>query len=316
MQHAGLIAAPAVLHQPSQFFLGGLSYVLNVPNPPIRLDAGEAYRSFLLSDPTPSRTSKVVRVTCVVAENPSFLGEAIFRSDATWAILARGHDRALEFRSPDGEVLYVAQFRPGADDVTVLCSPRLLGTRETTTAIPPYPLDQVLTMYLLDGAGVVLHAAGALVGCQGIALAGVSGAGKSTVMRLADGRPGWQPLSDDRVILRLDGDLATIHGTPWPGEGQVAENLCGPLARLLFLDQASTNEVRSLAPQEALGRLLRMVSVPWYDREYLGRALAACGGILERVPSALLAFRREQGALDAVERCLADGGATPMGIDP
>jgi hypothetical protein len=302
-----------VPQQPSQFLLGGLSFQLAAPDPPVRLDASEAYRSFLVSSPTTPCSSKVVRVTCVVAENPSFLGEAIFRSDATWAILARGRDRALEFRSPDGDVLYVAQFRPGSDEVSILCSPRLLGAQGTTTAIPPYPLDQVLTMYLLDGAGIVLHAAGALVGGQGIALAGVSGAGKSTVMRLADGRPGWQPLSDDRVILRLDGNLATIHGTPWPGEGQVAEHRCAPLERLFFLEQASANAIRALAPREALGRLLRMASIPWYDPDYLGSALGACGSILARVPSALLAFCREPSALDAVESCLALEGDAQAG---
>ena len=300
--------------QPLLFSLGGLSFLLPVPDQAPRIDAGEAYRSFLLPDPTPLRSARVVRVTCVATPNPSFSGETIFRSSATWSILARGRERALEFRTPDGDVLYVAQFCPGGDEVTVFCSPRALATQETTTAldIPPYPLDQVLTMYLLNGAGVVLHAAGALVGGQGIALAGVSGAGKSTFMRLAEGRPGWQPLSDDRVIVRLSGDSTSVHGTPWPGEGRVAENHHGPLAWLLFLEQASTNEFRPLAPGDALPRLLRMASVPWYDSEYVGSALAACGNIVESVRSAVLSFRPEPEALEVVEQLLTLGRNAPM----
>ena len=314
LQPAGLIAARTVAQQPWLFSLGGLSFLLTAPDPPLRLDVGEAYRPFLASDPTPQRSSKVVHVTCVATENPSFSGKAICHSSATWSILARGRERALEFRTPDGDVLYVAQFCPGGDEVTVFCSPRALATQETTTAldIPPYPLDQVLTMYLLEGAGVVLHAAGALVSGQGIALAGVSGAGKSTFMRLAEGRADWQPLSDDRVIVRLDSDLATLHGTPWPGEGRVAENHHGPLAWLLFLEQASTNELRPLAPGEALARLLRMASVPWYDPEYVGSALAACGSIVKSVRAAVLSFRPEPAALDVVEHLLTLGRNAPM----
>jgi hypothetical protein len=159
-------------------------------------------------------------------------------------------------------------------------------------------------MYLLDGAGVILHAAGALVGGKGIALAGVSGAGKSTFMRLAERRPAWEPLSDDRVIVRL-GNSTTLHGTPWPGEGCVAENRGGPMARLFFLEQGSANEVRPLAPGEALPRLLRTASVPWYDPEYLGNSLDACGRILERVPSAALSFRPDADVVELVERVLA-----------
>jgi hypothetical protein len=145
-----------------------------------------------------------------------------------------------------------------------------------------------------------------VVNGRGVVLAGVSGAGKTTFSRLAAGRPGWEPLSDDRVIVRLpDGTReARAHGTPWPGDGRIAANESAPLERLVFLSQADRTEVRFLAPREAAARLMAMASIPWYDAERLGASLEACERLLERVPAALLAFRPDPGAVDAVEGLL------------
>jgi hypothetical protein len=289
----------------SHLSLGGLDFLFSSAEIPFRLDTDEPYRSFL----RPGCESRVIHVQFTVSSVPSFVGEAIFHSDATWSILARESVRAVVFRHPSGETLYVATFRPGSPEVTVCCSPRLTETEGSTTVLRSpfrYPLDQVLTMYLLGGTGVVLHAAGVLVGERGIALAGVSGAGKSTFMGLAAGRPGWKPLSDDRVIIRVSGDSAAVHGTPWPGESRLAENSSGALACLLFLEQGGVNEIQPLRPRDAVARLLRTASVPWYDPGYLGDALDACGTLVRSVPCAVLTFRPEVGAIEAVERFLSN----------
>jgi hypothetical protein len=291
----------------SRVSLGGINFLLSAEDFPIRLDSDETYRSFLVDDPLPPDPSTIIRVQLGVSRSPAFEGRAIFQSSATWSILAQGSQRALEFRHPSGEPLYVALFRPGSPDVSVQCSPRLLESEGGATVLwNPfrYPLDQVLTMYLLAGTGIVLHAAGALVHGRGIAFAGVSGAGKSTLTGLAAGRPGWELLSDDRVILRVNGGTPTLYGTPWPGEGLSADNRQGALTGLLFLEQGRVNAIRPLVPQDALARLLRMTSVPWYDPEYLGSTLDACGKVVAGVPSAALTFRPEGSAIDAVERFL------------
>ncbi|HXK11050.1 MAG TPA: hypothetical protein VMT70_15490 [Vicinamibacteria bacterium] len=297
--------------------LGGLAFELSAGEIPLEPAPDDAYRSFLLDSSAPSASPPTHRLALAVSRDLAFRGQPIFRSSATWSILARDGDRALEFRDPAGDPLYVATFRPGSPDVRILCSPRLVEAQGSKGALSSpfrYPLDQVLTMYLLGGTGVVLHAAGALVRGKGIALAGASGAGKSTFMRLAAGRPGWEPLSDDRVILRRIGGSVLVCGTPWSGEGQVAENRRGPAARLLFLEQAGANGVRPLGRRDALARLVRTASVPWYDREYVGSALDACGRIVDEVPSAALSFRPEPDIVDIVERLLdgeEDGQLAP-----
>lgn len=289
--------------------LGGIIYRLSAEGMRLAQEADAAYRPFLLPEPIPATAADAVSVRFALSPSPSSEGRTIFRSSASWTILAEGGRRAFLFRLPDDEPLYVARFRPGDPEVSVLCSERLVETRAGTAVLASpfaYPLDQVLTMYLLTGRGLILHAAGALVRGRGILFAGVSGAGKTTLAGLAAGRSGWDLLSDDRVIVRLEDDGATVHGTPWSGEGRVAENRSGAVECLVFLAQGDANAVERLQPAQALARLLRTASVPWYDEEYLGSALDACGRLVRQVPAALLTFRPDDGAVDAVEGLLDD----------
>ena len=138
--------------------------------------------------------------------------------------MARDGERALVFRYPsETEPAWVARFRPGSADVSVACSPRFVETVGGTAVLQcsffGYPLDQVLAMYLLGSRGILLHAAGAIIHGRGMAFSGVSGAGKSTLTGLAAGRPGWEPLSDDRVIVRVGESVAHAVGDPLVGRG-------------------------------------------------------------------------------------------------
>ena len=250
-----------------------------------------------------------------MSPRPFFEGRPILESEANWSILARDGERAFVFRLPsESEPYWVARFRPGSAEVSVACSPRLLATVDGAEALRSshfaYPLDQILAMYLLGNQGVLLHAAGALVGGRGMAFSGASGAGKSTLTGLAAGRPGWQPLSDDRVIVRLGEASPTLWGTPWSGEGQVAEHRSGEMAWLLFLEQGTTHEIRPHTPAQALPRLFQTASLPWYDAEYLEEALTACSRVVQTVPCGVLTFRPEIGAIQTVERLLGQPGPT------
>jgi hypothetical protein len=289
--------------------LGGFEFRLSAEGVPLVHEAGAAYRSFLSSSPTAPPATDAVQVTLGVSPHSSFAGRTILESTATWSILARDGERAVVFRFPsESEPAWVARFRPGSLDVSIDCSPRLLEAVGGTTALQSsqlsYPLDQILTMYLLGDRGLILHAAGAIVGGRGVAFAGVSGAGKSTLTGLAAGRPGWAPLSDDRVIARAGGGPPRLWGTPWSGEGRVAENRCEEMAWLLFLEQGATHEIHPLTPAQALPRLFQTASLPWFDAEHLETTLAACDSLVRTIPCAVLTFRPEIGAIEAMERLL------------
>jgi hypothetical protein len=286
--------------------LGGLDLALTADEGEIVAPDEGPYRAFVLPRDEGRPAGDPVRVRHEVEPEPRFDGPVIFRSSAAWEIRARGLERGIVAWAE--RPLYAVHLTPGSGEVLVQCAPELVEAgppREIRSPVH-YPLDQLLAMYLLGRRGLIAHAAGMLVHGRGVALVGVSGAGKTTFSRLAAGRRGWTPFSDDRVIVRVADGRATVFGTPWPGEGEIAVNESGPLDALLFLEQAETTAVRRLAPGEALARLVRAASVPWYDEGYVGDTLDACGQLVRSVPTAVLAFRPDVGAVEAVERHLAE----------
>lgn len=298
---------PRPLETPLTLSIGGLSLALTTSEAGIVPPDDDVYRAFTTPPGAASAAGEPVGVRLEIEAAPVFEGEVIFQSSAFWAIRARGRARSIVAWAE--EPLYAVDLRPGTAEVLVRCGPGLLepGPPRSIRSPVHYPLDQILLMYLLGERGVILHAAGMLVRGLGVALAGVSGAGKTTFSRLTAGRAGWRPLSDDRVIVRADRKRAELYGTPWPGEGRIAVNETGPLQALLFLEQGTTDAVRRLTAPEALTRLVKTASIPWYDEAYVGDALAACGRIVGDVPTAVLTFRPEVGAVEAVERWLDAG---------
>lgn len=276
----------------------------------------ESYKHFFV-DGAVASTSETVHVNVAAAASVPCGGRKLFDSSASWELNADGSERVFVFKLRHvAEPRFSARFLPGAREVSVVCSSRLLtgeGDRRSCPSPFRYPLDQVLTMYLLGGDGIILHAAGIAHGGGAVAFAGVSGAGKSTISRLAGAREGFTPLSDDRVILRVADGKAVLHGTPWAGEAQIAANRRADLRWLFFLEQGAVNEIRRIPPRESLPRLFRTVSLPWYDQQYLDAGLEACGKILRCVPAAALTFRPEASAVELLERYLAAEGEATCG---
>lgn len=294
----------AVTVDEARLSIGGIEFRLATRGGRIRQDAAGPYRSFL-SGVAGEEPSETVFVELEVSPRPAFDGVEIFHSEANWSLLAREGERAFVSREPAStDALYVARFRPGSRMVSIQCSDRMLDVEAGGPILQSpfrYPLDQILTMYFLTGHGFVIHSAGHVVNGRGLVFPGVSGAGKSTFARLAGSRPGWEPLSDDRTILRIENGKPAVYGTPWPGEGLVAENRCAPLTGLLFLEKGPRNEVRPISPGECLSRLFPVVAIPWFDREVLPEALSSCEAFAGSVPGGVLSFRPEAGAAEAVE---------------
>ncbi len=300
----------AVTADVARLSIGGLEFRLSAEGRRLRQDASAFYRPFLLGAST-EPSGDVVDVVLEPAPRPGFEGAEIFRSEATWSLHARGDERGFVFRAPGtGDPLYVARFRPGSRSVAVSCAAALSGEDAGGPFLESpfrYPLDQVPAMYFLAGRGCVVHSAGPVFRWGGLVCPGVSGAGKSTFSRLASGRPGWTPLSDDRTVVAVAEGGPVVYGTPWPGEGRVAENRVAPLERILFLEKAPGNGVRPIGPAETLSRLFPVVAIPWFDRDVLPEALSACEAIAGAVDGAVLGFRPDDGAIATVENFITHG---------
>ena len=122
----------------------------------------------------------------------------------------------------------------------------------------PYSIDSVLrilhTLILARRGGLLLHSASAIRNGKAFLFAGVSGAGKTTISRLAP--PDATLLTDEISYVRKTDRGYFAFGTPFTGElAKVGENVSAPVEALYLLAQGPGNRIDPVSPAEA-GRLL------------------------------------------------------------
>ena len=114
-------------------------------------------------------------------------------------------------------------------------------------SVNPYSIDSVLRivhtlMLATSRTGFLLHAASAVRNGQAFLFSGVSGAGKTTISRLAP--PDATLLTDELSYLRREAAGDYAYGTPFAGElAKVGENVKAPLAAVFLLAQGPANRI-------------------------------------------------------------------------
>ena len=146
-------------------------------------------------------------------------------------------------------------------------------------------LRVLLALALIRRGGLLLHAAGVVRSGRATVLFGRSGSGKSTVARLARGRP---VLGDDLVALARTDDGWVAHATPFGGgAARRRASRSARLGSLLRLRHGSSFELRPLTPAAAVAELLQSTVLPaaWPDDRVLAlercAELAAALGVRE-----------------------------------
>jgi len=129
-------------------------------------------------------------------------------------------------------------------------------------AFNPYAFDSLLriihTLILAKQGGFLVHAASAIRGGRAFLFAGVSGAGKTTMCRLAP--PDATLLTDEISYVRREGNRHFACGTPFAGElARVGENQSAPLSCIFLLEKGTENRIEPVGPAEAVQRLLRNI---------------------------------------------------------
>ena len=157
----------------------------------------------------------------------------------------------------------------------------------------PYSLDSVLrivhSLILAERGGFLLHSASAI--CEGRAylFSGVSGAGKTTMTRLAPADVTL--LTDEISYLRPSAGGYAAFGTPFAGElARSGENCTAPVAALFFLEQGPENRVDELPAADAIRRLMRNILFFAEDRGLVEKLLATACEFVARVPIRRLTF--------------------------
>jgi hypothetical protein len=167
----------------------------------------------------------------------------------------------------------------------------------------PYSLDSVLrilhSLILAERGGFLLHAASAICDGRAYLFSGVSGAGKTTMTRLAP--PGISLLTDEISYVRPGDHGYSAYGTPFAGElAKAGENCTAPVSVLFFLEKGPENRIDEILPAEAVRRLMRNILFFADERELVEKLLATACDFVARVPIRRLTFYPDARVWDAI----------------
>lgn len=167
----------------------------------------------------------------------------------------------------------------------------------------PYSLDSVMrilhSLILAQRGGFLLHAASAICNDRAYLFSGVSGAGKTTMTRLAP--PDITLLTDEISYLRPNPEGYSAFGTPFAGElARAGENCAAPVSALFFLEQGPENRVDELSSAEAVRRLMRNILFFAEDHGLVEKLLSAACEFVARVPIRRLTFYPDTRVWDEV----------------
>ncbi len=167
-----------------------------------------------------------------------------------------------------------------------------------------YPLDELLWIHRLStGQGVEMHGCGVITpDGRGFLLTGHSGAGKSTSARMWSKNPAARVLSDDRIILRREGNCVWMYGTPWHGDAGIAEADRFPLDAIFVLEHGAQNRVRRLNAITASAELFARSFVPHHSAEGLSFILSFFDALTSLVPCYSFSFVPNSSAVEALLR--------------
>lgn len=169
----------------------------------------------------------------------------------------------------------------------------------------PYSIDTVLrilhSLFLASRQGFLLHSASGICDGRALLFSGISGAGKTTLSRLAPADVTL--LSDEISYIRCQGDGYAAYGTPFFGElARPGANSAAPVSALFLLEQGPQNRVEDMPPAEAMHRLLRNILFFAEDRELVEKILATACDFVSRVPVRRLVFYPDSKVWDSIRR--------------
>jgi hypothetical protein len=191
-------------------------------------------------------------------------------------------------------------FRRGDFDAT--WDPRA-GHGQICQCPNPYSIDTILrithSLVLAQQGGFLVHAASAIRNSRAFLFAGVSGAGKTTISRLAP--PDATLLTDEISYLRRTGNGYTAYGTPFAGElARVGANVSAPLAALYLLVQGPENRIQPVAPIDAARALMRHILFFAEEKDLVARVFDSVLDFVSRVEVAQLVFTPDQRAWELI----------------
>jgi len=246
--------------------IGGFEFHYVAPDSGLQAMLRDRYRNFLTEITTPAATL-VLDVTNGPVSDQADLDVTPF--DSRWRI-SRGD--------------FVADWHPAT------------RTARVQQSCNPYSTDSVtriICSFLLAGApGFLLHASSLVRNGRAFVFCGPSGAGKTTMTRLAPNDA--RLLTDEISCLRKTNGVWHAFGTPFAGElATSGDRISAPVAGVFRLQHAAEHRVEMLSTVDAVRAIMRNVLVFGHEPDLQGRALDAVCDLVSTVPAARLNFLPE-----------------------
>ena len=164
------------------------------------------------------------------------------------------------------------------------------GHGKIVQTLSPFAIDSVLRIvHSLIQGGFLLHGASAIRNGRAFLFSGLSGAGKTTISKLAP--PDATLLTDEISYIRAEPDGYIACGTPFAGElARVGANCRAPVAHLFFLAQGPENRIDPIPTRDALRMLLRNILFFADDARLVEMVFRSACEFLGRVPASRLTF--------------------------
>jgi len=249
-----------------------------------------------------------VRLECSYTDGPLATpsgATGVFDSQGLWTLHRVGDRMVFVLEAPDDGVgpYRIASFDAALTHGEIVS--RAGGKAGVVGPLMPdpleYPLGEAVTVSLLgQGRGIMVHSCGLSVDGRGTLLVGHSGAGKSTIARLAGDDAVL--MNDDRIIVRMEDGRPRMYGTPWHGDHPGVDPRGVDLERIIFIERAPAGSVEPIRGISAAAQLFARTFTPVWSADGLDFTLGLAGGITSATPCFRMGFTPDRSVLDLI-RC-------------
>lgn len=230
---------------------------------------------------------------------------AIYRKDDSWIYLG------IDSEEDDLSAHQVAVFNQDHTRGKIYLKDDSLFRLGSLFALSIFASDQVvLGRVLADRQGCFLHSSGAVMAGQGLLFVGHSEAGKSTMVKMVQGKA--EILCDDRNIVRRWPEGFRVHGTWSHGEVPLVSSASAPLRAIFFLRKSHNNQLKLLENRkEIAGRLLACLIKPLVTADWWEKTLDLMEIILREVPCYDLEFDQSGQIVPILEKLVRRDHSEP-----
>jgi len=171
-------------------------------------------------------------------------------------------------------------------------------------------MELLMVNYLAQGRGVIIHGCAIARQDRGMLFVGESGAGKSTLATMWDQEKGVEVLSDDRTVVRKQGDEYWMYGTPWHGEAKYGSPRAVRLERIFFLRHGVNHSSKQASEIEAVSKFLTCSFPPYWDPRGMEFSMELFSDLAAQVPCEELTFKPERSVLNFIDESVSKESGT------